>query len=125
MPVFERFTVAIVKASTGTRYPEYKTSSTEARTECYIESTVDENFQIHLEASKLPGYWETKDSLGLHIFVDGKRTDLPIIGFLDGDLVSEVTSIGMSVSSGRYALYKFTARQFSGSSLPQKPYLSV
>jgi len=114
MPSFERFTVFIIEGVSGTPYPEYKTTTTDDRTECYIESKINEIFSIQLDASRSSRFWKARSTFCLHICVDGKTAHKPILGHINGNLNLHHNSEGIHVGSDTYLAYRFAKTEFCG-----------
>jgi len=110
----ERFTVSVVKSASQTPYDEHKVTVKDNVTECYIESTVDERFEIHIKASNEPELWRQKEAFGLFIYIDGRYCDGKLMGTVGNQLFHEAHSVGKRQEGSSYSAYIFTKTEFSG-----------
>lgn len=116
MPSYERFTINVVKSESQTPYDEHKVSMTDNVTECYIESTVGERFEIDFKASDQPELWDNKEVFGFFVYVDGSYCGNVMLGAKAGQRPSlSGKSLGKHrAGSPSCAPYIFTETQFSG-----------
>jgi len=112
MPKLGPLVISIRDPTTMNCYEEHKVNKTEARAECYIESTAESEFGI---CFALDNDWrKTWPSFLAKIYLDGKLCRRPIIGTCD-EVSNQFEEIGGCHTSNGFLPFQFAARQFLGS----------
>jgi hypothetical protein len=114
MASFEAFTVAVMKTKTQKQYEIHKLIQTDRLTECYIESTADEQFEITFLVSDKPRFWRKHQGFTMDIFVDGNPTEAFCLTPPKKKIPYEMVSKGIITDKNTIAVYRFGKRTFLG-----------
>jgi hypothetical protein len=109
MPKFGNFTVSIVNADSNEKFEEHKETTTDNKTECYIESISGQKFKIMLGLLAADDYQYSAE-----IFVDGRRIVGKLLGEINGCLRMENCCTGVEVAEGQVAPFLFGDTKFTG-----------
>jgi hypothetical protein len=109
MPKFGNFTVSIVNADSDEKFEEHKETTTENKTECYIESISGEKFKIVLGLLGADDY-----QYSAKISVDGQRIVGKLLGEINGCLRMENYCGGVEVGENQIAPFLFGDTKFTG-----------
>src|ERR1700738_1979734 len=109
-----RFEAWIAKED-GTRFEEYKATTSGNTVECFVESVAGQRFTILIRLS--PKEQEGTDSFSAWIDVDGQRTASMAIGQFGQEHLTFGSIRGAINSASSISPYAFGATEFTGFSL--------